>query len=92
MLYSYADTLSWSKDKHAFKFGVELRLPRNAGNGGADPYPGVTLGNNVNAARRQPLQYRRTTFPELPGLINSSLVTSTASSIRERTSTICCIS
>ena len=37
ILYSYGDTLSWSKGKHAFKFGAELRLPQNAGNGGVDP-------------------------------------------------------
>jgi len=25
-LYNYADTLSWTRGKHAFKFGVEFRI------------------------------------------------------------------
>ncbi|HLQ77907.1 MAG TPA: carboxypeptidase-like regulatory domain-containing protein, partial [Terriglobia bacterium] len=73
MLYSYADTLSWSKDKHAFKFGVELRLPRNAGNGGADPYPSITLGNNGSATQTVGPFSTAANFPELPGLLSSSL-------------------
>ena len=72
ILYSFADTLSWSKGKHAFKFGAERRLPRNAGNGGVDPYPSVTLGNNSSQST-SPFT-TATNFPELTGLINSSLV------------------
>src|SRR5262249_38285082 len=34
LLYSFADTLTWSRGKHSYKFGAERRLPRNAGNGG----------------------------------------------------------
>src|SRR5262249_7536577 len=44
-----ADTLSFSKGKHSFKGGVEIRLPRSAGNGSTQPYPTVTLGNNSGA-------------------------------------------
>jgi hypothetical protein len=71
-LYSFADTLSWSRGKHAFKFGAERRLPRNAGNGGANQFPGITLGNNAS----QTLSPFSTAanFPELTGLINSSVV------------------
>jgi hypothetical protein len=76
LLYSYGDTLSWSKGKHAFKFGAELRLPQNAGNGGVDPYPNITLGNNTNATQTVSPFNSATNFPELPGLINSSLVSS----------------
>ena len=74
-LYTYADTVSWSKGKHAYKFGAELRLPRNAGNGGVDPYPSITLGNNGNATQTVGPFSTSTNFPELNGLISSSLVT-----------------
>jgi len=74
VLYSYADTLSWSKGKHSFKFGVERRLPRNAGNGGANPYPGVTLGNNGGATQTVSPFATGSAFPELPGLQASSLI------------------
>jgi len=47
--WNYADTLSWSHDKHAFKFGVELRLPRTAGNGSQNPLPTVSMGNNAGS-------------------------------------------
>jgi hypothetical protein len=77
ILYSYGDTLSWSKGKHALKFGGELRLPRNAGNGGTDPYPSVALGNNINSsATNSPFNTASSTtyLPELIGLINSSVI------------------
>ena len=48
--WNLADTLSWSPGKHAFKFGVELRLPRTAGNGSQNPLPTVSMGNNVGAS------------------------------------------
>ena len=74
ILYDYADTLSWSKGKHAFKFGADRRLPRNAGNGGATPYPSVALGNNGSATQTVGPFSTAANFPELTGLINSSLV------------------
>ena len=73
-LYSYADTLSWSKGKHAFKFGAELRLPRNAGNGGVDPYPSIVLGNNGAATQTVGPFSTASNFPELPGLLSASLI------------------
>ena len=76
-LFNWADTLSWSKGKHAFKFGFDWRLPRTTGNGSQVPDPMVTLGNaststtspfgttaNFNAAN-DPVGY-------LPGLLNSA--------------------
>src|SRR4029079_7128127 len=45
MAYTWADTLSWSKGKHSFKFGGDWRLTSTAGNGGSQAYPAVTLGN-----------------------------------------------
>jgi hypothetical protein len=74
ILYSYGDTLSWSTGKHAFKFGGELRMPQNAGNGGVDPYPSITLGNNGSATQTASPFGTSTNFPELAGLLNSSLV------------------
>ena len=74
ILYSYGDTLSWSRGKHAFKFGAELRLPQNAGNGGVDPYPSITLGNNGSATQTNSPFGTATNFPELAGLQSTSLV------------------
>jgi hypothetical protein len=73
-LYSFADTLSWTRGKHAFKFGAERRLPRNSGNGGANQFPGVTLGNNGGATQTVGPFSTSTNFPELTGLQSSSLV------------------
>jgi hypothetical protein len=73
-LYSFADTLSWSRGKHAFKFGAERRLPRNAGNGGANQFPGIALGNNGTATQTVSPFGTAANFPELTGLINSSVV------------------
>ena len=84
LLYSFADTLSWSRGKHAFKFGAERRLPRNAGNGGANQFPGVTLGNNVNATQTVGPFSTTANFPELTGLINSSLVTNAGVAVNPR--------
>jgi hypothetical protein len=72
ILYLFADTVSWSRGKHAFRFGAELRLPRNAGNGGVDAYPAVTLGNN-SSVTNSPFG-TAANFPELAGLLNSSLI------------------
>jgi hypothetical protein len=55
-LYNWADTLSWSKGKHAFKFGFDWRLPRTTGNGSAVPDPTVTLGNAATSTA-SPVQH-----------------------------------
>lgn len=47
-LYNWADTLSWTKDRHAFKFGIDLRFPRSNGYN-IQPDPTVTMGNNASA-------------------------------------------
>jgi Carboxypeptidase regulatory-like domain len=75
ILYSYGDTVSWSRGKHAFKFGAELRMPQNAGNGGNDPYPSISLGNNGSATQTVSPFGTTTNFPELLGLQSNSLVT-----------------
>ena len=48
-LWDYADTLSWTHGKHAFKFGGEIRLPRTLGNGNTQPYPSLGFGNNTGS-------------------------------------------
>ena len=45
ILYSYADTLSWTKGKHAFRFGVELRPTTSQGYSNIpEQYPLVRTG------------------------------------------------
>src|SRR5262249_9863769 len=72
-LYNYADTLSWSKGKHTFKGGVEIRLPRTAGNGSTQPYPTVTMGNNTAAASTlSPFSTVTNLGTELPRFLNAT--------------------
>jgi hypothetical protein len=47
-LYNYADTLSWTQGRHAFKFGADLRYPRTKGYN-LQPYPVATYGNPTGA-------------------------------------------
>jgi hypothetical protein len=72
--WNYADTLSWSKGKHAFKFGVEVRLPRTAGNGSQMPLPTVSMGNNSGStATQSPFQSLTFANDVLPGLNGAPL-------------------
>ena len=75
-LYNWADTLSWSRGRHAFKFGVDWRLPRTTGNGSAVPDATVALGNASTTPHAQ--CFLRATFGTptdsvgyLPGLLNT---------------------
>ena len=43
-LYNFADTLSWTHGKHAFKFGADFRFPRSKGNS-LQPIPVAAFGN-----------------------------------------------
>jgi hypothetical protein len=73
-LWNYADTLSFAKGKHSFRGGLELRLPRTAGNGALQPYPTVTLGNNTAAASTNSPFAAATNFStELPGLLATAV-------------------
>src|SRR5262245_13227595 len=86
-LYNYADTLSWSRGKHAFKFGAELRLPRTNGNGGIQQYPAITLGNNTNASTTaSPFGNVANFATELPGLLNANFGTGQNAVTAARTS------
>jgi hypothetical protein len=42
--YSFADTLSWTKGKHAFKSGGEIRFAKTAGGNDTNMTPQVQLG------------------------------------------------
>jgi hypothetical protein len=76
-LYNWADTLSWSTGKHAFKFGVDWRLPRSTGNGSAVPDPQVWLGN-ASSSTASPFGVAANfntpgdAVGYLPGLLNSA--------------------
>jgi hypothetical protein len=48
-LYSYADTLSWTRGTHAFRMGAELRLIRSSGFSGA-VFPTASGGFGDNAS------------------------------------------
>ncbi len=73
-LWNYADTLSWSTGKHAFKFGAEVRLPRTGGTGELQPYPSIALGNNTNANTTvSPFSTVTNFATELPGLLNATV-------------------
>jgi len=64
-LYSYADTLSWSKGKHAYKGGVEFRAVRAQGFNSLNGIPHVTGG-----AGNIPVQ--GFTAALIPGLVGSA--------------------
>jgi hypothetical protein len=78
VLYNWADTLSWSTGKHAFKFGVDWRLPRTTGNGSAIPDAQVFLGNASTTATPSPFStasnFNTPSDPVgyLPGLLNAA--------------------
>ncbi|MBI2149777.1 MAG: hypothetical protein HYU27_04130, partial [Acidobacteria bacterium] len=67
-LYSYGDTLSWTRGVHAFKFGGEIRLTKSVGYNGipARPIPVLTGGQGANAAANI-----STTSGRLPGLVTT---------------------
>jgi hypothetical protein len=73
-LYNYADTIRWTKGKHAFSFGGEYRRPSTVGynnsgyangspaNGGTETFsPSFFIGSNLNNGSAQ-----------LPGLLAAS--------------------
>jgi len=52
-LYNFADTISWTRGKHAFKFGADFRFPRSNGFT-LQPYPTVGYGNLGGTATESP--------------------------------------
>lgn len=59
-LYNFADTLSWTRGKHAFKFGGDFRFPRSNGFT-LQPYPTAGYGNLGGAATESPFSSSTTT-------------------------------
>ena len=60
-LYDYADNFSYTKGKHAFRMGVDLRFTRSAGwNTGASPVPTASGGAGPNPS---PLANGLAAFP-----------------------------
>ena len=81
-LYSFADTLSWTRGTHAFKFGGEVRLTRSVGYNGipAQPRPRLTGGDGENPASNiAPTQGSNI---RLPGLVTSGGANSAQSQAR----------
>jgi hypothetical protein len=77
LAYTFADTLSWSKGKHAFKFGFEWHPASTYGNGGTQSYETVGLGNASATITPSPFgttsNFNTPTDPVgyLPGLLNA---------------------
>jgi len=93
-LYNWADTLSWSTGKHAFKFGFDWRLPRTTGNGSAVPDAVVTIGNASATATPSPFG-TATNFSTatdavgyLPGLLNAAVTGSGVTAARTNVSNL----
>jgi hypothetical protein len=70
-LYSFGDTLSWTRGTHAFRFGGEVRLTKTVGYNGipARPRPVLTGGAGPNAASNIAPTQGSTT--RLPGLVTT---------------------
>ena len=70
-LYSFGDTLSWTRGTHAFKFGGEVRLTRSVGYNGipARPIPVLAGGAGPNAASN--IAPTAGTTIRLPGLVTA---------------------
>jgi hypothetical protein len=70
-LWTFSDTLSWTKGKHAFKGGYELRMTSSSGWNGTDnadwyKFPIVSVGQGTTAV---------TGIPGIPGLAGTSITT-----------------
>jgi hypothetical protein len=66
-LYQYSDTLSWSRNKHAFKFGAELRMGQSKGS----ETPSAPIPKAFGGAGQNP----NTGFQNqtsLPGFVNNN--------------------
>jgi hypothetical protein len=70
-LYSFGDTLSWTRSTHAFKFGGEVRLTRSKGYNGIPqrPLPIISGGSGPNIATN--IAPTQGTTTRLPGLVTT---------------------
>lgn len=69
-LWSWGDTLSWTRGKHAFKAGGELRLPRTNGYN-IQALPTITMGN-LASGTTSPFGTTTNFATQLPGLLNAA--------------------
>jgi hypothetical protein len=67
-LYSFGDTVSWTRGTHGFKFGGEIRMTKSVGYNGipARPIPVLTAGSGPNVSTNI-----STTTGGLPGLVGT---------------------
>jgi hypothetical protein len=66
-LYNVADTVSWTRGRHAFKFGGDIRIASSRG-WNQPPYPIVTMGNSA-ANTASPFGTTTNFATELPGFL-----------------------
>ena len=77
-LFNYADTLSWTHGKHAFKFGADLRFPRSNGFN-LQTLPVAPFGNNNSASSTlSPFSTLTNFSTQLPGLTQNTRLTTSA--------------
>jgi hypothetical protein len=69
-LYDYADTLSWTKGRHAFKFGVDIR--HGYSKGWASPTAPIPSANGGGGNNPSLAFQNTTTFPNL--VLNNQMV------------------
>ena len=74
-LYNVADTVSWTRGRHAFKFGVDVRIASSRG-WNQPPYPIVTLGNSATNTV-SPFGTLTNFASELPGFLATARGTAT---------------
>jgi len=70
-LYQYADTLSWTRSRHSFKVGVEVRFPSTSGYN-LQPYPTVTGGATSNTTSAFTNLTNFTAANQLPGFLSTA--------------------
>jgi len=67
-LYSFGDTLSWTRGTHAFKFGGEIRLTKSVGYNGIPARPIPVLNGGAGANQAESIS---STAGPLPGLVSA---------------------
>jgi Carboxypeptidase regulatory-like domain len=74
-LYNVADTVSWTRGRHAFKFGADVRIASSRG-WNQPPFPIVTLGNSATNTV-SPFGTLTNFASELPGFLATARGTAT---------------
>lgn len=74
-LYNVADTVSWTRGRHSFRFGGDVRIASSRG-WNQPPYPIVTLGNSATSTA-SPFGTLTNFASELPGFLANARGTAT---------------